>query len=365
MDAALAERLFKAYRKGLLLRPPGLWESRARPFDVLFRQLFWLKVPVLERVPVAKIWRLGFQGVRLSRESRLEEACAVFREGWAELERVELSPQGLLLAITFLESAHAYLDYKQGSFDRARDRVLRSMEADLQLEADADFNLLELHRIQSAQNLMRIDLKAGEPRRALDLAGRILAYTEGFLTSLPVHHSWQSEKILVRTPRPIRRALIGQVANDVALAFVSLHSADLESEFLAHSAVAWYFEEAGVLHEQLRLWFLARQAFHREHWDRYLELLLDFLPAGRGDIQTIWYSTMIDLLAVCRSLDSQAALGLHDRILLDVPKWSGVPRPLQALLGLAEVETRAQPHLQAAGFGAPASPPETSSRPGV
>lgn len=355
MDKNLSDRLFKAYRAGLL-RPPQAKESRARQFDFLFRQVFWLKIPVHERLPVWKSWRLSSQGLRESREGRLDAALATFRDCRTELETRELSPAGRLLAATFLESAHAYFEYKRGEFDLARARILNAMEADLELERDPDFSLLELHRIQLAQNLMRIDLRAGEPKRALVLAGQLLAYTAGLVGELPVHHSWQGERLLARAPRSPRRALIAQIANDVAQAFPYFPAAHLEEEFLANARIEDYLDRPHVVHEQFRLWLLAKQAFHQEDRDRYLQLLLEFLPTGRTGIQAMWYAAVIDLLALCRELDGGAARDLERGILRDAGKWSHLPAAFRPLVGLAPRDDRRPPaEPQAVRFAAPQS----------
>jgi hypothetical protein len=332
VDKTLSDQLFKAYRTGLL-RPPQAREPRARQFDFLFRQVFWLKIPLHERLPVWKIWRLSSQGLRESREGRLDAALATFLDGWTELETLALSSTGRLLAATFLESGHAYFEYKRGEFDLARARVLNAMETDLQLEQDADFNLLELHRIQLAQNLMRIDLKAGEPKRALGLAGQLLAYTAGLVETLPIHHSWQGERALARTPRSPRRVLIAQIANEVAQAFPYFPAAHLEEEFLANARVEGYLDHPEVVHEQFRLWLLAKHAFHQGDRERYLELLLEFLPTGRVGVQAIWYAAVIDLLALCREEDG-AARDLQNGILRDAGKWSSLPAVFRPLVGL-------------------------------
>ncbi len=340
MDSVQASELFQAYRQGLLRRPLNTWEGRPRSFDFLFRQAFSNRLPVRERVWVCRIWRASFEGLGLSRSHRLDEAAAAFARSWSEVESARVSTTGVLLATTFLESAHAYLDYKMGAFDLARERISRSMEADVQLQGD--FDLLELHRIQLAHNLMRIDLRAGEPRRALRLGGEILAYLEGLSERLTLHHSWQGESFLERTPRAVRRALIAQVMNEVALAFCTV-PAPPEEDFLAAVGTEAYRRPPRVVHDGVRLWLLARLAFREEGPNRYLQTLPPFLAGGRVGIQAIWYSALSDLLAHCGKVETPASLGLRSAILKEAPKWTGLPKPLRPLLGLAPQEEPAHP----------------------
>lgn len=335
MDELLAQRLFAAYRKGLTRRSPPLpWETRTRPFDFLFRQAFWLRIPVRERVPIARVWRGGSEGLRLSREGRFDEAREKFQNCEEELARAAISPQGSLLARAPLASHKAYFECKRGDFALARALILDAMEADLQLEDDDLFKLLEMHRLQLVQNLVRIELRGGDARLALGLAGHILAYAEGLVDELPVHHSWQGEKLLAAIPRSLRRALISQVANEAVQALYYFPQSSLEEELFAGVRIESYHGRAPVLHEPFRTWLLAKQAFHRREWTRYPELLLSFLPAGRGDLQAVWYAAMVDVLAFCRASEDPIAMSLHDRILQDVKRWPRVPLPLRPMLGL-------------------------------
>ncbi len=231
-----------------------------------------------------------------------------------------------------LESGRAYLDYRLNDLDAARARILHAMDVDLQLERDPDLRLLELHRVQSAQNLMRIDLRAGEMERAIRLAGCILSYLEGRRGELPVHHSWQYEELVAKTPCSARRTLIAQVANEVALVLAGSRSPDLWESFLAHAESMGDRDRLGVAHHGVRLWLLAKEYFWREDWDRFLNVLLEVLPAGRADISTVWYSLLLDLLAFCRRLGSPLAISLHDVVLRDSRKWPGLPNSFRDLL---------------------------------
>ncbi len=324
-------------------------------FNALIPQILWSKLPVRERLPIRKIWFRSYQGLNLCRARRMDESAALFHLCWELVAHGGLSIQGELLARTFLESSQAYFEHRRGDFDMARTRTRNTMEADLQLEADADFSLLEMHRVQSANNLMRIDLRAGEPRRALALAGQILAYLEGFRDELPVHRSWRSDLIRARTPRPMRRDMISQVANEAALALRHFPDLGLERELLANVRIESYRGAARVIHPRLRLWLLALRARQEQDWERYFEALIEFLPMGHVGIHPLWYSAMIDLVRRCRELDSRVSMLIHDGILCDARRWRWVPAAFRPLLDLdADGGGEAPPpHVQAAGFGAP------------
>lgn len=352
MEAKLAERVFRAYRAGLLRPRPSL-HGRDGLFDVLFRQVYWLKVPLRERLPISRIWELSSGGLRLARQGRLDEAAQAFDACWEGVERAGLSPGSELLTRTFVESCHAYFEHKRGDFERARERTFDSMEADRRLAEDDDWSLLELHRVQSANNLMRIDLRRGDAPRALALAGEILAYLEGFRGGLSVHHGWRADHLRGLTPRAIRCALIAQVGNEAALALAAHTGRAAGEAFFAGVGLEDFLAAPGALHPHFRQWLLTREAWERREEGVYLERLAQFLALGRADVPPLWYTALLDFLAWCREVDTRVSRFVHDGMAREAAKWPGVPAALRPALGLerGEEETRGRPSAQAAGFG--------------
>jgi hypothetical protein len=322
MDASALHGIFQAYREGLLRKVPA-----GRSPQVLLIHILLNRYPLRERLPLRRILSQSCMGVATARKGRLEEAARQLDTGREALGRPELSEEGSRLGTSMLESAQAYLDYREERFDEARERIGIAMEMDLLLEQEEDYSILEMHRIQAVQNLVRIDLRAGFPERALSLAGCILAYLEGLTDHLPVHRSWRNEKLL-RIPLWNRRAMAAQIANEAA---VGLHQWPGPPRW-----DAFYRSgpgEAPGLHPRVRQWLRLRQALETGAGDGlYPGLLIDFLRDGRGDLAPIWYSSVVDFLDFCDQTGSPPALRVRDWILRDAPKWPAVPPALQSCL---------------------------------
>jgi hypothetical protein len=331
-DVATAQRLFDAYRKGLLNKVGADPRDYHPRFQVLLRQLLSNQLSLAERLPVRKVWRASSQGLHLAREGRLEEAAACLDSGVEALEQTRSSVVGHLMATSVLESALAYLDFRQSRLNQARERLLRSLEVDLTLEQDDRFGLLEIHRIQSAQNLMRLEFRAGRPEVACSIGGTILGYLENLTNGVSVHHSW-CRGMLMCAPRAVRRAMVAQVANEMAPALTRMEDSTgwerFSEELELHSP---YFAREGVLHRQVQQWVLLKHAFERKDWPRYLILLADFLPEGRKDVPAIWYSSVIDFLHFCRETDAQVYHQVRAGILRDSRKWPALPSSLRPCL---------------------------------
>ena len=338
MDAASAQQLFDAYRKGLLNREGARREDYHPRFQVLLRQLLSNQVPLAHRLPVRKVWLASAQGLRLAREGHLEAAAACLDSVTETLAQTSSFSVGRLMATSVLESAHAYLDFCGARFDQAREGLRRAMDADLALEHDETFGLLELHRIQSAQNLMRLEFRVGRPEVACALGGKILGYLEDLTSGLPVHHSWQRQA-LSRAPRTVRRAMVTQIGNEMSLGLARNRGlaawSHFSSELKSHPG---YAKEGTAIHLRVQQWVHLKDAFEQRDWPRYLVLLAAFLPGGRKDVQSVWYSSVIDFLYFCRAVDSAAFRQVRSGILRDASKWPAVPPSVRSCLPVNEGE---------------------------
>jgi hypothetical protein len=212
------------------------------------------------------------------------------------------------------------------------------MDGELKLEQSEAFDLLELHRIQSAVNLMRLEIRVDRPLAACSLGGAILAYLEHLTNGLPVHHSWRGEALL-RTPRATRRAMVTQVGNEMSVALLKIEDPVAWEEFSRPLMSLSYLVEGVALHAHVQQWTRLKQAFEQADWPRYLILLADFLPGGRKDVAPIWYSSVLDLLSFCRKVDCGPFRQVRAGILRDSRKWPAFPAVLKPCLTMeAEAE---------------------------
>ena len=331
MDTTSAERIFKAYRTGLLKKPkPSL--GRNPDFQRLISLVVLDRFPLRERICFRRIWNTSWLGLSAVRDGRLEDAGRLFKTGEEELARVGPGSSGGLLGLSILESARAYLDYREGKFEQAQARTHAAMRADLMLEQDGAFGMLELHRIQAAHNLVRIGLRAGEPLRALSLAGNILGYLEGHLAVLPVHEDWR-QRWLEQTPCILRRRMIAQVTDEVAMALVANQEEEAWEAFFA-SVEPWLHAAKAGIHPQARLWIETTAARFAGDSLRYVTLLGDFLAAGRNDVTALWYSCITHFIDFCDIENSPLSRYVKAAILKDSAKWPAVPQAFRSCLNL-------------------------------
>jgi len=328
MDATNAKEIFRAYRAGLL-RSQGGEAGRKASYQRLLSLVVWDRLPLQQRMALRRIERASWQGLCAAREGDPERAKRCFKLGQEELDRAGIALECRLLGSSTLESARAYLDYREGSFEQARRRTFAAMDADSALEQDDAFSVLEFHRLQAAHNLMRIDLRVGSPERALALFADILGYLEGQTDGLPVHGPWR-KRALEQAPRLLRRTMIAQVANEAAVALTD--AAGAEGWLALYENVkAWLYACRGAIHPRVLQWIKVKAALTSKDWQGYLCLLFDFLPLGREDISSVWYSCVIEFLDLCRTQDFPFP-EISKEILRDAVQWPAVPPVLRSCL---------------------------------
>ena len=328
MDASNAEAIFQAYRAGLPRNSAGD-AGRKSSFQRLLSFVVCDRLPLPQRLILRRIERASWPGLCAAREGDPERAKLCFKVAEEELDGARVTPACRLLGSSILESARAYLDYREGDLEQARRRTFAAMEADSALQEDEAFSVLEFHRIQAAQNLARIDLRAGLPERALALVGDILGYLEGQIDGLPEHGPWR-RKALAQAPRVLRRTMIAQVANEAAVALTGGVGPE-GWPALYENVKVWLYACRGGIHPRVLQWLKVKEALTRQDWRGYISLLMDFLPPGRGDISSIWYSCVIDFLDLCQLQDSPFP-EISKEILHDAVQWPAVPPVLRSCL---------------------------------
>ncbi len=335
MNTAIAQRAFDTYRSGLLNREGPSPKDYYPQFRVLLRQILLDQIPLMERLPIRQAWQDSSRGLQQAKRGAFEEAEASFGSARQVMEEARLSREGLLLVRSILESAAAFLAYRQRRFEDAYEGLRNTLDADLALAGDARFGLLEIHRIQTAVNFMRIELRTKGPSAACAIGGEIVAYLESLRDGLSIHHSWRRERLL-RVPHSSRRSAVTELGNEMAI-LLAVHQDPSAWTELSRSLDSPAYRSGGaVLHAPVRQWVCLKGAFEQRDWPRYLELLTAFLPAGRRDVTPIWYASVLDFLAFCRAVDLGPFRQVRAAILRDAKKWPAFPAALRPCLSREE-----------------------------
>jgi len=329
IDNLVATNILEAYRSGLLQRTAS--SCRQHTFGSLLQATVSRRIGLRERLVLRKVWQGSGKGLVFVEQGHLAEARSHFSQARDLLGSTPATSECRLLARSVLEAAEAYLDYKSCDFPQARTRVYVSMDADLELELIYSYDLLQVHRLQSAHNLIRIDFREGAFERAFCIAGGILAYLSGLAPAVPLHYAWCA-RTLAECPRYLLSALADQVTQDVAIALEKFTDAVCWKSFRHFAAIDHLRLDQPVPGSGTLEWIALKEAFLAGDYKGYLLKVPRFLAKGRSGNPALWYSSILDVLEICGISGDQttsAASCLRAAILRDSSSWTQLP------LGLA------------------------------
>ncbi len=285
-------------------------------FNQQLQMLMMKRLPLKDQLLLRRYNNAREQGLLAARRGQVAIAEQSFTEAQTPLFMDTLSREGKLLHQVFLEQAVAYLDYSRYDFEQVYRRTHKALGIDVILEEEYGYEILLINRIQLIHNLVRTEARR-QKLEAIHLAFQLLAYLSRQIETLPTPHPWGSLRV-ARQPSELVAAMFAQVMGEVAL---MMTSSDRTRMDYFRAAITTY--QQNFCHPRAEAWLLVKQAFVLQ--TTFLELAGDFLAEGRGDTPILWYTTVIDLLAVCNEMGE---LDLSQEIITDVASWQDLPHKL-------------------------------------
>lgn len=285
--------------------------------------------PQNERVEFEVVLSDIREGLRWARKGELTLAADSFASARERVAASDGFRQRTLLVNSFLEAAEGYLQYRLGHWSKAKLCVCAALEADCELECLYGFNILQIHRIQLLQNLIRAHTRSGHLDQAMDLAGQVFQYFDETIETLPVGSHW-SHRRMATVPLELRLAMEAEIGCEVARALAGHDSSRAlrlfrRVTFPAHSRDT-------QRQPRLLAWAKTKEAFLTGDTEAFLECCASFLPAGREDTPVFWYATVVDLVAKCCSCGTELSLRFREQVIRDASGWEDLPPSFEALL---------------------------------
>ncbi|NMG07812.1 hypothetical protein [Brasilonema sp. UFV-L1] len=299
------------------------------------------RLPLADQLLMRRFENARTRGLIATRQGNLIAAERAFAVAHTPLQLGKLSSEGNLLYQSLLEQAEAYLDYRRGDFDQARNRTFEAIRIDVVLEEKYGYDFLLLHRIQLVHNLVRIDARCLWFDRAIGLACQILNYLEGALEALPILGSWDYERVARQSPKLVA-AMFAQVTNELALILAGKNR-QLDRDLFEVTSTHLHLPTNSNCHCHPRAyaWLLIKQAFINNDVVTFLERASHFLSEGRSDTPLLWYATVIDLISLCNELDIPESELVRQEVAREAVTWEYCPQKLLPLLGVCSKTERA------------------------
>ncbi|MBD2526763.1 hypothetical protein [Nostoc sp. FACHB-133] len=334
----LFETTLESYRQGckrlidLNSKKSGEYFETLLSFQLEF--LIKRRFPLTEQLILNWSTNVRSQGLAAARRGQFVDSEQLFAKARTPLEKGKLSHEGSLLHKSFQEPAEAYLDFRRGYFDKARNRIFEALVSDAVLEDEFGYDLLFIHRLHLVKNLVRIEANSNCFNRAIDLASQLLSYLKGSLDILPILGIANRKRLMCQSSELVA-AMFTQVTNEVALILTG-KKGQLANELFGIISAQMQLTTDDNRHydSQSEAWFIVKQAFVSNNIETFLKQASPFLAERRSDTPLLWYATVIDLICLCDDLDFSGSNLFKLEVAQEAANCQYLPKQFLPLLGI-------------------------------
>jgi hypothetical protein len=332
LDSLLREA-FNSYRQGLLRPPPPPSFPSRRDISALLFLNNIDHVPLVDRIELHRLLISCQEGLAAARQGQLETASNHFQQAQLHLEILEESTRiARLLGASTYQSAVAYLDFKNDSYEKSRTRLEWAMNADLELELSG-LSVLQIRRVQHGHNLARMDFHLKRRSAAIQLVGELVAYMEGQIDRLGYHSDWRPESLRT-VPQNIVRAMIHEVVSETVGRIVTGSAPEKEWRILIEAACLCKDPDSAIS-PQAQYVLLAQSGRHVNAPTEYLLAMNRLFRIGIRRCNLLWYAVLVDLADFCVEMNTHYSRQIRDVLERDSSKWKGMPSFLRdRLIGM-------------------------------
>ena len=327
LPPSAAQKLHAAWRIGFSLRarpspvrPPRAWQE-----DIV------ATLPSSQKESVSRCIFFMGKARGLAAEGDIPESCRLFGLAHMLADGAQLSRKAALLCTAELQPAEAYLDFVCDDFTSARDRLYAAMDADQQLEEEFGHRLLHVHRVHLANNLVKVQAKAGDLTSALKLAAAILRYVDGSCDSLPLPTKWSAAQRDALS-REARVFLAKQTTFEVASALAGTLKSRQVDAWQAACLEKAFHPAHSVCDAPLQQWFDLKRFFLEDDPDRFCPVACAWLSDGSKPSAALWQLVALDCLLFCRGDRSEAFNAFGEDVMRDLTLSPGTSRHVRGVL---------------------------------
>jgi hypothetical protein len=330
--------VFHAYRQGLLQQPRPQLPMPTRDFDVLMflGTIGWL--PLENRLQLRSLSGACGKGLTAARQGLLDDSLRHYQQAEGYLERLKDSTRpAWLLGCSTYRPGIAYLDFRRGFPQRAREHLDQAMDSGLELERDG-LPIMQMSRIQQGHNLARMDLWLGQRESAFKLAAALLAYMESRTNELPYHHGWRP-KGLQAVPRNLLETMIHQIVGETAGDIVAGKASAEEWSVLIEASYLHGDPEAAIS-PRVQYALRAQSNLLMNNARGYLRYLERFFRFGIRNCHRLWYAVIVEFAGFCHEIDTRHSRQIREIILRDSAKLKSFPPLLRDCLDRPATQSR-------------------------
>ena len=324
-------KIFQSY---LLGRLKPLSKSQNKNINtILTKQMestMMAHLPLKNLISIKKIDTASQAGLAALFQGKLLDAKQAYITANEIIKSSQLNYEASLVVKGFLNASKGYFDYSQRNYESARVNLHIALEACMALINEYGYNFLQGRPIHLVCNLVKVEACSGNHEHAIKIACYLISNIEGnYNKSLykdvnllePVQHlSFKNESFLFT-----------QVFQEIAKLLASRN--DNESNKLVDLASNLFREcnlPSNKQFDREYTWLKNRLALGKGKTIEFLEGSSNFLAEGRGSCKLLWHATVLDVLKICKNIDSEISKKLQKQITEDFSNYKYLPSVLKA-----------------------------------
>ncbi|NEO82246.1 hypothetical protein [Moorena sp. SIO4G3] len=323
------DQLFQSYSYGRSKPLPKI-DNIDDILDKRMQMTMIAHLPLEDIISIKKIFHASQAVLSASFQGKLLEAEQANLTANKIIKFSQFTPESSLIIKNTFNASKGYFDYRQGNYDGARVNLHIALEACIALINQYGYDFLQGRPIHLACNLLKVEACSGNHEKAIKIACYLISHMEG------KHNSSLAQDInLLESVQDLsfnyERFLVIQVFEEVAKLFASCN--DDESTKLVALASNIIGDEDFLSNKQFQreyTWFKNKQALAKGKIIEFIEESSKFLADGRGSCTLLWHATVLDILKICKTIDSEISKILQKQIIEDLVNYKYLPTVLKA-----------------------------------
>lgn len=287
-------------------------------------------LPLEDIVSIKKIFNASQAVLSASIQGKWLEAQQANITANEIIQSSQFTPESSIIVKNNFNASKGYFDYRQGNYEAARVNLHIALESCIALVTQYGYDFLQGRPIHLACNLVKVEACSGNHEKALKIACYLINHMEGKYDS-----SIAQEINLLESVQDLsfnyERFLFIQVFQEVAKLLASCKNE--ESNKLVDLASNIIGDEDFLSNKQFDreyTWFKNKQALAKGKIIEFIEESSKFLADGRGSCKLLWHATVLDILKICKTIDSEISKILQQQIIEDLVNYKYLPTVLKA-----------------------------------
>lgn len=321
-------KLFQSYYYGRS-KPLPKSENIDAILDNQMQMTMIAHLPLKDIISIKKIFNATQAGLTASFQGQLLNAKQANITANEIIKSSQFTYESSLIVKNTFNAYKGYFDYRQGNYEDARVNLHIALEACIALVTQYSYDFLQGRPIHLACNLVKVEACSENYEKAMKIACYLISHIEGNYNS-----SFYKDINLLESVQHLsfnhESFLFLQVFQEVAKLLASCN--DNESNRLVTLA-SNLLGEPNLSNKQFAreyTWFKNKQALVKGQIIEFIEESSKFLASGRGSSKLLWHATVLDILKICKNIDSEISKKLQKQITEDFLNYNYLPTVLKA-----------------------------------